>query len=109
MIADLTKNTWLNICQFVHVYIITNFKMYEIYQLYNIFFLLMYQKAHSGELTLNGVLNGKKVSYKVGINSKGFSSTNLPLHRVAAKYLIKDLECDDEGTFSWFSNLNSVS
>ncbi|XP_076102079.1 von Willebrand factor A domain-containing protein 5A-like isoform X2 [Mytilus galloprovincialis] len=49
----------------------------------------------SGSFTLKGKLGGRKISHKVKIKIPSSSHNNLPLHRVAAKYQIKDLENDE--------------
>jgi hypothetical protein len=40
---------------------------------------------------------GKTVSYSTNIETPSSSHPDLPLHRMAAKYQIKDLEVNDEG------------
>ncbi|CAG2252507.1 unnamed protein product [Mytilus edulis] len=50
------------------------------------------KRGISGSFTLKGKIGGKKISYKVKIEIPSSSHNDLPLHRVAAKYQIKDLE-----------------
>ncbi|CAC5412219.1 unnamed protein product [Mytilus coruscus] len=53
----------------------------------------------SGSFTLKGRFGGKNVSHKVKIEIPSSSHNDLPLHRVAAKYQIKDLENDDDSSY----------
>jgi hypothetical protein len=46
---------------------------------------------------LKGTFGGKTVSYSTTIKTLSSSHPDLPLHRMAAKYQIKDLEVNDEG------------
>ncbi|XP_063435542.1 von Willebrand factor A domain-containing protein 5A-like [Mytilus trossulus] len=50
----------------------------------------------SGFFTLKGRIEEKNISHKVKIEIPSSSHNDLPLHRVAAKYQIKDLENDDD-------------
>ncbi|CAC5363311.1 unnamed protein product [Mytilus coruscus] len=52
----------------------------------------------SGSLTLAGILGGNSVSYKMKIESTRSPHIDQPLHRVAAKYQIKDLEIEDSNS-----------
>ncbi|VDI19147.1 Hypothetical predicted protein [Mytilus galloprovincialis] len=53
----------------------------------------------SGSFTLKGRFGGKNISHQVKIEIPSSSHNDLPLHRVAAKYQIKDLENDDESIY----------
>ncbi|XP_052099163.1 von Willebrand factor A domain-containing protein 5A-like isoform X2 [Mytilus californianus] len=53
----------------------------------------------SGSFTLKGRFGGKNVKHKVKIEIPSYSHNDLPLHRVAAKYQIKDLENDDDSSY----------
>ena len=46
---------------------------------------------------MNGILKGKKISHKLSYNLKSDMSEVAPIHRLAAKAKIKELEID-EGT-----------
>ncbi|XP_076104765.1 von Willebrand factor A domain-containing protein 5A-like [Mytilus galloprovincialis] len=53
----------------------------------------------SGSLTLTGTLGGNSVSYKMKIESTRSPHIDLPLHRVAAKYQIKELEIEESNSY----------
>ncbi|XP_071169761.1 von Willebrand factor A domain-containing protein 5A-like [Mytilus edulis] len=53
----------------------------------------------SGSLTLTGTLGGNSVSYKMKIESTISPHIDLPLHRVAAKYQIKELEIEESNSY----------
>ncbi|XP_071167550.1 von Willebrand factor A domain-containing protein 5A-like [Mytilus edulis] len=53
----------------------------------------------SGSFTLKGRFGGKNISHQVKIEIPSSSQNDLPLHRVAAKYQIKNLENDDESSY----------
>ncbi|VDI27450.1 Hypothetical predicted protein [Mytilus galloprovincialis] len=53
----------------------------------------------SGSFKLKGRFGGKNISHKVKIEIPSSSHNDLPLHRVAAKYQIKDLENDDDSSY----------
>jgi hypothetical protein len=53
---------------------------------------LWFQKGVTGKLNLKGTFGGKTVSYSTNIETPSSSHPDLPLHRMAAKYQIKDLE-----------------
>ncbi|XP_071167548.1 von Willebrand factor A domain-containing protein 5A-like isoform X5 [Mytilus edulis] len=53
----------------------------------------------SGSFKLKGRFGGKDISHKVKIEIPSSSHNDLPLHRVAAKYQIKELENDDDSSY----------
>ncbi|CAG2188436.1 unnamed protein product [Mytilus edulis] len=53
----------------------------------------------SGSFKLKGRFGGKNISHKVKIEIPSSSHNDLPLHRVAAKYQIKELENDDDSSY----------
>ena len=57
------------------------------------------KKGVTGKLNLKGTFGGKTVSYSTNIETPSSSHPDLPLHRMAAKYQIKDLEVNDEGSY----------
>ena len=61
----------------------------------------LFQQGVTGKLDLKGTFGGKTVSYSTTIETPSSSHPDLPLHRMAAKYQIKDLEVNDEGTWSF--------
>ncbi|XP_063434587.1 von Willebrand factor A domain-containing protein 5A-like isoform X2 [Mytilus trossulus] len=52
----------------------------------------------SGSLNLTGTLGGNSVSYQMKIESARSPHVDLPLHRVAAKYQIKELEIEESNS-----------
>ena len=61
-----------------------------------------------GAVTVKGNLNGKHVVYTAEIEGVHSSHRDLPVHRMAEKYQIKELELNDNGTYcSNVKELNS--
>ena len=58
--------------------------------------------THLGSVYLKGYLNGRP-TYSTDIEAVSTVHKDLPLHRVAAKYQIKELELTDYGSYSFFS------
>ncbi|CAG2243183.1 unnamed protein product [Mytilus edulis] len=57
------------------------------------------KRGISGKFKLKGRFGEKNVSLKVKIDIPSSSHNDLPLHRVAAKYQIKDLENNDDSSY----------
>ena len=49
-------------------------------------------------VTLSGKIHGEKVTFSLDFDLKGEPSENAPIHRLAAKAKIKELQ-DDEGIY----------
>ena len=62
-----------------------------------------FQTTHLGSIHLKGYLNGRP-NHSTDIEAVSTTvHKDLPLHRVAAKYQIKELELTDYGSYSFFS------
>ncbi|CAC5422000.1 unnamed protein product [Mytilus coruscus] len=60
------------------------------------------ERSTLGSVNLRGDLGGKTVSHSMEIDVKQTAHIDLPLHRVAAKYQIKELELNDnDGSNKW--------
>ena len=54
----------------------------------------------TGRVTIKGTYNDDELSFSVDITSRGSDFSELPLHRLAAKTLIDQLENDETGLYS---------
>ncbi|XP_076104568.1 von Willebrand factor A domain-containing protein 5A-like isoform X1 [Mytilus galloprovincialis] len=60
------------------------------------------ERTTLGSVNLRGDLGGKAITHSMEIDVKQTAHTDLPLHRVAAKYQIKELELNDkDGSNKW--------
>lgn len=58
---------------------------------------MLLQRTTLGSVNLRGDLGGKTITHSMEIDVKQTAHIDLPLHRVAAKYQIKEFELNDKG------------